>query len=147
MYAVYHDGKPRNWCGNTIRIPTGAIYGRDDISHFVWELYVSRGEPKLHILLNRLDMNRGWCEVWEDDTSPIYHLVMQMMIEHGCKPKSISRKSSRNALAEVKNKKHNNITNNTYASVHPSFVADDSSLASHYDRAKSIVQDNATMWA
>lgn len=146
MYAVYHDGKPRKWCSGTITIPTGAIYGRDDTSHFVWELYVSRGEPKLKILLNRLDVNRGWCEVWEDENSPIYHLLMEMMIEHGCKPCAISMHERRNSLAEVANKKSPRVTSNTYASVHPTFHADDSVLHSHTDKCH-VVNPRATMWA
>lgn len=145
MYAVYHDGKPRKWCSNTIVIPTGAIYGRDDVSHFVWELYVSRGEPKLHILLKRLDMNRGWCEVWEDENSEIYHLLFKLMNENGCMPKAITRTSSA-TLAEVKNKKSLNVTMNTYASKHPVFKPDGSRLASH-DNRTHVINPQATMWA
>lgn len=115
---VFFCKKPKKYMDR--RMPIGCVYGRDDTSPFMCELYrTSESETRLcTLLLERLDMNRGWVTSYECNATTV--AIMKEVMKQGVKTiKTNERNSKRNPLAYVRNKNAQNITANTYCSRMP----------------------------
>lgn len=137
---VYLARKPKRYMERYM--PTGCVYGRDNISPFMCELYrTSEKESLLSTLkIERLDMkNGGWYVSYESNSTTVK--IMEEVFRNNMKTIYTSRYASGNPRAKVRNVSSTRVTENTYASVFGKPKLPISPLKSYVDMKV------ATMWA
>lgn len=137
---VYYARKPKRYMERYM--PTGCIYGRDNISPFMCELYRTTEKESLlaTLKIERLDMmNGGWYVSYESNSTTVE--IMKEVFRHGMRTIYTSRYANGNPRAKVRNASSTRVTANTYATKYDKPKLSISPLKSYVDMKV------ATMWA
>ena len=136
---TYLAKRPKMYMGR--RMPAGCIYGRDDVSPFMCEMYrTSEKEGRMcTLLVERLDMMNGWWKPsYECNATTV--AIRDVVMKNGMRTVKMDRYAPRVSTARVNSKKKtSNVTFNTYSSKMPQIKYADGGVNSFFNRQKTVL--------